>query len=307
METSDVEGVLNLLQITFSEDHYTSRWWDWKYSNNPQGTPILLVAEEDTMIVGLRAFWPRIILLDGERLLAHQAVDTAVHPNYRGQGLFTSLTKAGLVLLRENGSIGVYNFPNPQSAPGYLKLGWKQFGRFRWWIRGIPSSGRDKAIDWDKASLTADSKPKTAQCKNRFSRDSDYVRWRYLNHPYNHYSLWDLGTAAGERLYAVTHIVRRKVIPVQMIIDIIGHIPDSEDAPKALLRALIKNLRIEPFKTLCVQERSLGCGTKELMGHGFVPVPKVGVNYFVYPMLDDARVQEFFGAVNIYPGDIDTF
>jgi hypothetical protein len=63
-----------------------------------------------------------------ETLRAVRAVDTATDPAYRGKGLFTALTMHGLDALREDGVDFVFNTPNAQSLPGYLKMGWETVG-----------------------------------------------------------------------------------------------------------------------------------------------------------------------------------
>ena len=60
-----------------------------------------------------------------------RAVDTATHPDYQGRGLFTRLTKAALPELVADGVKFVFNTPNDQSRPGYLKMGWQAVGRAR--------------------------------------------------------------------------------------------------------------------------------------------------------------------------------
>ena len=83
----------------------------------------MLVAEQDGRIVGLRAFM-RWRLKAGDRTFtAARAVDTATDPATRGQGVFTRLTSEALDLLRTDTDL-IFNTPNDQSLPGYLKLGW---------------------------------------------------------------------------------------------------------------------------------------------------------------------------------------
>lgn len=70
---------------------------------------------------------------------AVRAVDTATHPDWQGSGIFTRLTLGALDELRDDGLDVVFNTPNDQSRPGYLKMGWSQVvtGGHRW--AGCPS------------------------------------------------------------------------------------------------------------------------------------------------------------------------
>jgi GNAT superfamily N-acetyltransferase len=100
----------------------------WKHLANPFGPSLMLVAEADGRLVGLRAFM-RWRFVAGDRVLrAVRAVDTATHPDYQGMGVFSRLTRAALDAL--DGDIDlVFNTPNQKSGPGYLKLGWQEVGR----------------------------------------------------------------------------------------------------------------------------------------------------------------------------------
>jgi GNAT superfamily N-acetyltransferase len=68
--------------------------------------------------------------LDGDRVVrAVRAVDTATHPDYQGRGIFTRLTLHALDELATEGIEFVFNTPNDQSRPGYLKMGWQVVGQ----------------------------------------------------------------------------------------------------------------------------------------------------------------------------------
>ena len=58
-----------------------------------------------------------------------RAVDTATHPDYQGRGIFSRLTLHAIDELRADGVAFVFNTPNDQSRPGYLKMGWQPVAR----------------------------------------------------------------------------------------------------------------------------------------------------------------------------------
>ena len=60
---------------------------------------------------------------------AVRAVDTATHPDYQGRGIFTRLTLRRSTSCAPTASTFVFNTPNDQSRPGYLKMGWHEVGR----------------------------------------------------------------------------------------------------------------------------------------------------------------------------------
>ncbi|HYN17692.1 MAG TPA: GNAT family N-acetyltransferase, partial [Actinomycetes bacterium] len=100
----------------------------WKHLDNPFGRSLLLVAEHEDRLIGLRAFM-RWRFQAGERTLAAvRAVDTATHPDFQGMGVFSRLTRAALDAMEGQVDL-VFNTPNGKSGPGYLKLGWREVGR----------------------------------------------------------------------------------------------------------------------------------------------------------------------------------
>lgn len=52
----------------------------------------------------------------------------STHPDFRGRGWFKRLTLHGLEVLKQDGTACVFNLPNGNSRPGYLKMGWDTIG-----------------------------------------------------------------------------------------------------------------------------------------------------------------------------------
>jgi hypothetical protein len=103
----------------------------WKHDENVFGHSPTWVAEtSDGVIVGLRVFlrW-RFRDSSGRVYSAVRAVDTATHPDWRGKGVFSALTRGALPDLAGEGVDFVFNTPNGQSMPGYLKMGWSTVGK----------------------------------------------------------------------------------------------------------------------------------------------------------------------------------
>ena len=134
---ADEPAVLALLVGALGEGPSGARTPDffrWKHLENPFGESLLLVAELDGEIVGLRAFLRWGFTLGDRSLRAVRAVDTATREDQRGKGIFSTLTKAALAELRTDTDL-VFNTPNGSSRPGYLKMGWQEVGRVPVWIK----------------------------------------------------------------------------------------------------------------------------------------------------------------------------
>jgi hypothetical protein len=141
--------------------------------------------------------------LDGGRTVrAVRAVDTATHPDYQGRGIFTSLTLHALDELAAEGVGFVFNTPNDQSRPGYLKMGWQVVGQLptvvrpsRWHRAGVILRARVPAERWstpsdageDAAAVLADGAAVGALLDARGRGPAGvatklspaYLRWRF--------------------------------------------------------------------------------------------------------------------------------
>jgi GNAT superfamily N-acetyltransferase len=127
----DEPEVLELLNAALGAGPAGSRpsaFFRWKHLDNPFGRSYMIVAETEGRIVGLRAFMRWTLERETGIFRAVRAVDTATHPAYQGQGIFSRLTRRALEDLREEADL-VFNTPNAKSLPGYLKMGWKVVGR----------------------------------------------------------------------------------------------------------------------------------------------------------------------------------
>ena len=129
----DREQILALLGVSlgWDDDSRYRELFAWKHERNPFGRSFAWVAERDGRVVAVRLFMRWMFLRGGSTLHAVRAVDTATHPDHQGHGLFTALTTHALEACRAEGVAFVFNTPNAQSRPGYLKMGWREVGRPR--------------------------------------------------------------------------------------------------------------------------------------------------------------------------------
>src|SRR2546429_7971309 len=131
LEPADRGNVLALLATSLGrgEDPRFDLLYAWKHEQNVFGRSEMLVAADDNAIVGFRAFMRWQFERRGQVVEAVRAVDTATHPDYQGRGVCTRLTMSAIDRLRDEAISFVFNTPNDQSRPGYLKMGWREVGR----------------------------------------------------------------------------------------------------------------------------------------------------------------------------------
>ncbi len=194
----DIPRIVNVLRASLGEtsSEKTAEVWRFKHVNNPFGESLVLVAEEDEEIVGVRAFmrwkWQK-----GEQVyFAFRAVDTATHPKHQGKGIFKKLTLRALEIGKERGDHFVFNTPNAQSKPRYLKMGWEEVGKLKIQLRPLNFlQFKNNKIKYETSGREDDSEDllnsyfKQQKATNRLftPKDIAYIKWRYLNNPLQNY------------------------------------------------------------------------------------------------------------------------
>jgi GNAT superfamily N-acetyltransferase len=202
---ADLPAVLELLRASLGESPLLKRTpelFRWKHEINPFGRSVMLVAEIDDKIVGLRSFMRWDLVHDGDVIRCGRAVDTATHPEYLRRGIFSRLTKEALDVARDAGIQLIFNTPNDQSRPGYLKMGWSDVGPIRVHVRPHPTRlMRPQGESFpDLAELAPTATPFESDSRRVFEiaeseparsvgdgmhtpRSNQYLKWRFAEHP----------------------------------------------------------------------------------------------------------------------------
>ncbi len=276
----DRAGVLALVGrcLGWTADADDARLFAWKHEQSPFGASPSWVAVDADRIVGFRTFLRWEFERAGETVRAVRAVDTATDPDYRGRGIFRQLTLQALDELRAEGIAFVFNTPNDQSRPGYLKMGWQPVGRLPTMVRprrlaALPriAKARTAAQRWsepiaaglpaDRALAEADlpallaSQP--AQSGLRTRRSAEYLRWRYASSPLAYRAITEDG---GMALFRVR---RRGSAREATVGDVL--VPGGDHRlERRLLRAVARSAGVD---------YALRLGRP---GAGYVPLPRQG-------------------------------
>ncbi|TNF39925.1 MAG: GNAT family N-acetyltransferase [Cytophagales bacterium] len=188
----DIPAIINLLRLSLGESLIpkSEALWKWKHVENPFGPSPILVAEDGGQLIGIRAFLKWEYIYQGKAISACRAVDTAVHPDFQGKGIFTSLTLQLIEEVKSEGIELIFNTPNTKSTPGYLKMGWEKWGnlpiQLHWNWASLFSKNQD-AFDSDWDSIP----PLIEKLESRPSESSSiktnllpgYIFWRYRDCP----------------------------------------------------------------------------------------------------------------------------
>ena len=124
----DENGIFELMEAVYPEKKYDRekwmRWWRWMYMNNPAGVSRIWIATHGDKIVGHYPLIPTNMKIGNEIVIASQNIDLMTHPDYRHQGMFSTLEKKALIEADKEGINVTYGFPNESAYPGHLKSGW---------------------------------------------------------------------------------------------------------------------------------------------------------------------------------------
>jgi predicted N-acetyltransferase YhbS len=207
----DRAAIIGLLRESLGESTIpkSEALWSWKHEQNPFGASYALVAEENNMLTGVRVFMKWKWQWKQQVYNAIRAVDTATHPEHQGKGIFKKLTLKQVELCKQLGEHFVFNTPNEQSRPGYLKMGWMEQGKMPLKLKPaaplsmgwsklfaknrFPESSEDPSPEQEWTPAIANLLQNYKQTSEQLSTilTPQYINWRYAHNPlfrYNYFT-----------------------------------------------------------------------------------------------------------------------
>jgi GNAT superfamily N-acetyltransferase len=250
----DIDSIIVLLQASLGESllKKSAEIWNFKHVINPFGESTVLLAEEDSELIGVRAFMNWRWQCGNQVWNAYRAVDTATHPNHQGKGIFKKLTLQALDKIHENGDCFVFNTPNDQSRPGYLKMGWQEVDKIK--VALVPTFfyvlnflfSKKKV----KSSITTlelvtlcDMHNQNLVAKNVLftPKSAQYLKWRYENNALQDYIIF-----ATPEFYIAMYVKKHRFFNELRIVETIG-------VDEVRSHKLVKNIIVkQAFQSKCL-------------------------------------------------------
>lgn len=308
----DEKQIIPLLKLVFKLPMFEDgKYWNWMYKNNPTNLIKIWVAEDDGRIVGHYALMPVLMEIDDKLQIGTLSINTAVHPDYRGQGIFPTLVKKTYNELVEEGIPITYVYPNERAYPIYMKkLGWFKIPSLptlfrpldlerlltrkihsRYLAKIINCFGllslkiffREKKyniaekVDVRKASFFDDRidefwKEASKGYKIITVRDKKYLTWRYLDNPNYDYTIY-----LAEKEGKIWGYIVLKLMAIDksskngMIVDLLT-LPDQKDVAVTLISKAIEHLKEEGADVVTCYIQN-GYYYNLLRVSGFIPIP----------------------------------
>ena len=137
IQAADIPAIARLmLRVHGNQTRLTEAYLTWQYIDNPDGEAIGYNAWDGDALVAHYACLPVTFTNAGAEAsssVAHRwlwSLNTATHPDYRGQGLFPLLAKQTYERGLDKGFSAVIGVANGQSAGGFVKkLGFVALGQ----------------------------------------------------------------------------------------------------------------------------------------------------------------------------------
>lgn len=308
----DEEGIRELYHLTF-DIKVDDKLWSWKYLGNPTGLVKIAIAETAERIIGQYAILPiRMKILDNIHTAA-LSLDTMVHPDYRGHGLFVRLAEFLYTRAKGSGISFIYGFPNESSHHGFVsKLGWLDMyehtplfvrpldvkrilaektenaflSTIGGWIGsiGLPllSSKRwDKLPDGYliKQITSFDERvdilwQRVLSAFNIISiRDSLYLNWRYVNKPGSSYTIFAIEKADDILGYIVLECIQRFGLKIGFIVDLLA-VPGHPYFSNYLVSKAVEYFKEVQSSMLCCLMLKHSPYVQAVKANGFMLLPK---------------------------------
>jgi hypothetical protein len=274
-----------------------ANFWQWKHEQNPFGVSPTLLAWDGDTLVGLRTFLSWQFRQGEELIQAYRAVDTATHRDYRGQGIFKTLTLGLINQLKMGTPSLIFNTPNQQSKPGYLKMGWQEFGKTPLWVRWQPTyllrnrfvkvKNEGEQSSWQ---TVVDNWPIIEPAFRQLTRELitthyslAYLQWRYRDIPDFIYQ-WRIEGADQDRALVFYRMKSFGGLRELRVTDVFFSSKDGGAVKKAV-KHLIDQHKPDVVTVLC-DERGLLRG---MLPFGFIPIQRAGLS-ITYREINDASL-----------------
>jgi hypothetical protein len=137
----DEDEIFELTKAVWEEQvPEKERWmggWQWMHIDNPAGISRIWLAKDDDKLVGQYPVIMENMKVGDKIIKGAQLIDTMTHPQYRHQGICSTLGKKALNEMEKGEIPLVYCFPTQQVYPLHIKYGWLDVCAFQVMIKPL--------------------------------------------------------------------------------------------------------------------------------------------------------------------------
>lgn len=115
----DEKEIISLFNQIFVADR-DKKYWQWQYIENPVKKPVIIIAEDDSGIVGQCTLLPTYMIVKDKEMLSGQSIDTMLKEGYRGKGIHKEMANKSYEIGIGNGIRFRIGFPSQLAIRGLL-------------------------------------------------------------------------------------------------------------------------------------------------------------------------------------------
>ncbi len=201
----DASEIFKLLQEFYPHLWLNESYLRWQYYENPAGHAQVWVTKASGRIVATYAVIPHQTYVDGKINIGWRVQDVLTRPEYRGMGIYHSLTKMAQRYLMKPAFPINFSFPNEKSYSGFAKTKWISAFKVPLRIlRGVESMSHSEISAEISPILSFDAnadriwKSQAKRIHFAVNRSSAYLNWRYLSCPKTKYFSFLLRSGENE-------------------------------------------------------------------------------------------------------------
>jgi GNAT superfamily N-acetyltransferase len=303
------------------EDKLDPRFWQWEFQEGSDGKALIYIVEDGNKVIGHFADIPRRFSVQGDVVAGTLSLDLMVHPDYRRRGIFVAMGRYGVERVKQENGLFMTAFPiRVETIFGLKKVGWREVVKLPVLVYPIRFSGiLNRYLHFRPLSLFLGGVAKLfyflvvgprggkerekveietvdafdapfdrfwQEASSLFSvmgvRDRTFLKWRYLQHPKWHYTIYR-GKKNGEM---TGYIVLRRVDLLKfnstVIVDLLAL---DEGTLLALVKKGIEYSEREGADLIGFMVPQGHLYHRILRENGFLPSPKI-FQFMVYSQSD---------------------
>jgi hypothetical protein len=193
-EEGDEGDILQMYNRVFPATQ-SARRWRWAFRSGPVNRMDVILALAGTRIIGQSAGVPQRLERDGCMLSASRIQNVGVDADFRGRGIFLETISRLTDSLQKSGVDCIVGFPNDNSLPAFLKLGYRHLFDVFQFHGPVPKATVDEGLtaeisearNFQTSDITFIERALPAAGILRTVRDAAYLSWRYAPESGNAY------------------------------------------------------------------------------------------------------------------------
>jgi hypothetical protein len=196
-KTGDEFAILDLFQLVFNKP-MSSKYWYWRFQDNPAGKHMIKLMWNDNQLVGHYAVSPVFMIINNKKVLTALSMSTMTHPDFGGRGVFKDLSLSLYDFLENKLDVkSIWGFPNANSHYGFIKnLKWNDVAVVHTLTMNVSKVPQVQSeyisiLDYFQSHHVVILKKITDVFKISVDRNLAYLQWRYIDNPSNSYIIFE--------------------------------------------------------------------------------------------------------------------